>query len=243
MVRQVVLNNDAHRRLRVITSRGGEFGENVHVVPVIANELTSLVLDYPVCMMKDPDTGRFGLSALLGFEPGENLYLEGDRWNASYVPLHVRRQPFMVSFSKDQSGKKIPESAVISIDLDSERVQESHGEALFNEDGSNTAYLDGIHDLLSGLMAGIESTHAFMEVLSAHDLIEAAQVNITFADGEQKRYEGIYTVNDEKLSELSGDDLEQMHRRGYLRASSLLLASLGHIQKLIGLRNAQHATR
>lgn len=237
MAKLETLNNDTHRKLRVITSRGAKYGENVHIVPVVADELRSLVLDYPVCMTKDPETGQFGLSALLGFEPGENLYLKGDQWNASYVPVHVRRQPFMVGFPSQGGAKGRPEKAVITIDMDSKRVQKAKGEALFAEDGSNSPYLDSVHDLLAGLMASIESTKAFLEVLAGRDLIEPAQFNITFADGEQKRYEGIYTVNDEKLGELRRGDLQDLHSRGYLQASYLLLTSLGHVQKLISLKN------
>lgn len=239
MVNQVSLNSETHRNVRVNTSRGAEFGENVHIVPVIADELRSLVLDYPVCMIKDPETGQFSLSVLLGFEPGENLYLDGDDWSASYVPLHVRRQPFMVGFSLDENGQRIPDSAVISIDMDNPRVQDEKGEALFKEDGSSTEYLDGVSNLLFGLMNGIESTKVFVETLVEHDLVEAAQINITFADGEQKTYDGIYTVHDEKLSELEGEVLQSLHERGFLQASYLLLASMGHIQKLIQLKNAR----
>ena len=90
-------------------------------------------------------------------------------------------------------------------------------------------------------MAGIESTKAFIETLSSHDLIEPAQFNITFADGEQKRYEGMYTVNDEKLGQLTGDSLQQLHKRGYLQACHLLLASLGQVQRLIGLKNERRS--
>jgi len=239
MAKQVALNSEIHRNLRVNTSRGAEFGENIHIVPVIADELRSLVLDYPVCMIKDPETGRFSLSALLGFEPGENLFLEGDRWNASYLPLHVRRQPFMVGFSLDENGHRIPDSAVISIDMDNPRVQESRGEALFKEDGSSTEYLDGVSNLLFGLMNGIESTNVFIETLVELDLVEMAQINITFADGEQKTYDGIYTVHDEKLSELEGEVLQSLHDRGFLQASFLILASMGHVQKLIKLKNTR----
>jgi hypothetical protein len=238
VVNLVALNNQQHKHLRVITARGAEFGENVHLLPVIADELSKLVLDYPVCMTKDPETGRFGLTALLGFDAGENLFLDGNRWKATYVPLHVRRQPFMVGFSRDQEGNKTSDGAVITLDLDSSRVQETEGEFLFNEDGSNSKFLDAVSDILSSLMSGIEATKAFIETLSSHDLIEPAQINITFADGEQKRYDGLYTVNDEKLHELSADVLLQMYQNGYLQACILLNASVGHVSKLIGWKNA-----
>lgn len=239
MANPVALNRDAHQNLRVITSRGARFGENVHIVPVVADELGSLVLDYPVCLVKNQETGQFGLSALLGFEPGENLYLQGDQWDAGYVPLHVRRQPFMLGFSSPDGEGRKQENALITIDLDSKRVQETEGESLFADDGIPTSYLQNIQNLLAGLMAGNESTKAFIDSLSEHELIEPALLNITFADGEQKRYEGIYTVSDQKLAELTGDTLQELHVRGYLQASYLLIASLGHVTKLISRKNVR----
>ena len=144
MVNQVALNKNTHRKLRVITDRGAEYGENVHIVPVIADELQSLVLEYPVCLIKNPATDHFEMSALLGFEADENLYLDGNEWQATYIPLHIRRQPFLVGFSEDEQGNRDPNSGLLSVDLDSPRVQESEGEALFNEDGSNSEFLDQV---------------------------------------------------------------------------------------------------
>lgn len=235
MVNPVALHNKTHRNTRVITIRSAEFGENIHFVPVLGDELRHLVLDYPVCFMKDPETGQFGLFALMGFEPGQNLYLQGERWNATYVPLHIRRQPFMVARPPEGSSGK----AVISLDMDSPRVQELSGEALFNEDGSNTPYLDQVIQIMSALIAGTDSTSAFVDTVAGLDLIEATQLDITFADGEKKRFEGLYTISAEKMRELSGDDLEQLHKRGFLEACTLITASMGQVQHLIDLRNAR----
>ncbi|RME62525.1 MAG: SapC protein [Alphaproteobacteria bacterium] len=243
MPNPVVLNNEAHRRLRIITARGAAYGEAVNFVPVIANELRGLAVNYPVCLMKDPETGQFGLFALLGFEAGENLFLRGRRWSASYIPMHVRRQPFMAGFSANEHTDGASPKAVILIDMDSKRVQESEGEALFAEDGGYSPYLRNISALLSSLVAGMESTKTFIDALSAHDLIEALQLNITLASGEQKSYDGIYTVNEESLGELSGIQLEQLHKKGYLQASHLMLASMGNIQKLIDLKNRRRENR
>lgn len=239
MANPVLLDNNKHRKLRVVTSRGAEYGENVHLVPVIADELNSLVLDYPVCLLKDDETGQFGLHALLGFDQGENLFLRGSQWDASYIPLHVKRQPFMVGFAANEPA--IPENAVITVDMDSKRVQESEGEALFTEDGSRTEYLAGIDNLLAGLMNGIETTEAYVAAIAELDLIESAQVNITFASGGQRTYDGLYTINADKLNELSGEALEELHRKGFLQASYLLLASMGQLQKLIARKNATGA--
>ena len=87
------------------------------------------------------------------------------------------------------------------------------------------------------MMAGIESNGAFIRYVTEHDLLEPAQLGVTFANGEKKRYDGIYTVHYENLAKVEGEALEEMHRRGYLRACHLLGASLGNVAKILRLKN------
>ncbi|AMX02908.1 SapC family protein [Microbulbifer thermotolerans] len=235
MAKAVALNNERHRNLRVITKRGAEYGENTNLVPVIADELRNLVLEYPVCITKNPNNGQFSLCALLGFEPDENLFLYGDEWKAEYLPLHIRRQPFMVGHKKTSAEGDT--EALIIIDTDSERVQEKEGERLFNDDGSKSSYLEEVTVILSQLISGMTSTSAFLKYLAEEDLIEPVQLSVRFSNGEQKRYEGLYTVNDEKLQKLDAARLVSMHQRGYLQAAYWLSASMGQVRKLIALKN------
>ncbi|WP_078083454.1 SapC family protein [Microbulbifer mangrovi] len=239
MSNTVALNNESHRNLKVITRRGAEYGEATHLVPVVANELRNLVLEYPVCITKDPNTGQFSLCALLGFEPGENLYLQEDNWDAQYIPMHIRRQPFMVGYRNPEAAVGEDRGAVITLDLDSKRVTEADagGERLFDDQGNNTPFMQQVSELLGQLMAGMESTTAFLTVLSDSDLIEPAHINVQFASGEQKRYEGLYTVNEDKLQKLDADKLVNMHQHGYLQAAYWLGASMGQVRKLIQRKN------
>lgn len=235
----VALNNESHRNLTVITKRGAEYGEATHLVPVVANELRNLVLEYPVCITKDPNTGQFSLCALLGFEPGENLYLQGDSWGAQYLPMHIRRQPFMVGYKNPQAADGDDRGAVITLDLESKRVRKEggEGERLFDDEGNNTPFMQEVSDLMGQLMAGMESTAVFLKALADNDLIEPAHINVQFATGEQKRYEGLYTVNEEKLQKLDADKLVYFHQHGYLQAAYWLGASMGQVRKLIQIKN------
>ncbi|QKX17555.1 SapC family protein [Microbulbifer sp. YPW1] len=239
MSNTVALNNESHRNLKVITRRGAEYGEGTHLVPVVANELRNLMLEYPVCITKDPNTGQFSLCALLGFEPGENLYLQGDSWDAQYIPMHIRRQPFMVGYRNPEAAVGEERGAVITLDLDSKRVTEegADGERLFDDQGNNTPFMQQVSDLLGQLMVGMESTTAFLSALADNDLIEPAHINVQFASGEHKRYEGLYTVNEDKLQKLDADKLVYMHQHGYLQAAYWLGASMGQIRKLIQKKN------
>lgn len=235
----VALNNESHRNLTVVTKRGAEYGEAIHLVPVVANELRNLVLEYPVCITKDPNNGQFSLCALLGFEPGENLYLQDENWDAQYIPMHMRRQPFMVGYRNPQAGPGEDKGALITLDLSSNRVRQEggEGERLFDDEGNNTPFMQQVNDLLGQLMAGMESTTAFLKTLADNDLIEPAHINVQFATGEQKRYEGLYTVNEEKLQKLDADKLVCMHQHGYLQAAYWLGASMGQVRQLIQRKN------
>ena len=165
------LNSNAHRDLRVVIKRGAKYGENTHLVPVVADELRSLVLEYPVILIKDKKSDRYSMCALLGFEQGENLFLDGEEWDAIYVPMHIRRQPFSLSYTAEKDGRPDPASLVIAIDMDSKRVQDEEGERLFDEDGNQSDLLKNVNDLLAGVGTAASANDAFIDALAEHDLI------------------------------------------------------------------------
>ncbi|HSG98266.1 MAG TPA: SapC family protein [Woeseiaceae bacterium] len=228
-----MLSSELHRDLRVVTGRGAEYGEATHIVPVSASELRHLVLEYPVILVRDSDSGRYRTCAILGFEEGENLFLDGEEWDASYVPAHFRRQPFSLVYTAEKDGKPDPSSLVISIDMDSKRIRKDEGEALFNEDGSHSDFLKRINDLLVHIGPSEVATEVFIETLGKHDLIEPARLEVQFEGGETKSFDGLYSVSEKKLNELEGDSLAELFRRGHLQAALLMLASIGNVRKLL----------
>ena len=232
------LNSEAHRDLRVVTKRGAEYGENTHVVPVVADELRDLVLEYPVILVKDKESGRFNMCAMLGFEQGENLFLDGEEWDATYIPVHIRRQPFSLTYTALKDGHLDPESLIISIDVESKRVQKEEGERLFDDEGKQTDFLKEVNGVLAGIGTSTASTEAFINALAEHDLIEPANLDVQFAGGEKKRFEGLYSVQDEKLGKIEGEALADLYKHGYLQAAWLMLASFGNVRKLL-LRRAK----
>ena len=90
MVRYELLNNVAHKDLRVVLRSGAEFGDEVGVVPAFPTEYAELQREYPLFLRKDPESGEYHSVALLGFENNENLFLQDGRWkptfpNAKYI--------------------------------------------------------------------------------------------------------------------------------------------------------------
>lgn len=229
----VPLDKNVHAKTRVLTGRGEQFGENKHLVPIIADEVNNLALEYPICFIKNNATGQFGLQVMLGFEPEENLFLEGENWQATYIPLHLLRQPFMVAVNVEEGTLPSADNTVITINMESTRVQQEQGEALFDEQGNASPFLDNINHMLSNLVNGMVRTDKFIETLLAHQLIEEVHVNVTFEGEQPKRFEGIYTVSEKTLTELDAKTLQQLNSKGYLQACYVILASMGNMQKLI----------
>jgi hypothetical protein len=255
-VNNVIINSNIHKNIKVCTGHGKKFGENIHFVPVIADELRSLMLEFPCCLLKNNQTGQFGLYALLGFEPGENLFLTDNGWNSHYIPLHIRRQPFMVGRIGDATATPRAENTVLTIDMDSLRVKQAadveDAQALFDDKQKPTSYLTSMSKMLFELSQGMQRTEHFIQVLADNDLIEPIQLNVTLnkviverhksaetkVATETKNFDGLYVINEKKLARLSGDLLAQLHKNGYLQACYLMMASIGQIQKLIQLRNS-----
>ena len=225
MARHVLLNNIEHRDLRVDTARGAALGDDLMLALTFPGEFRNVQAHYPIVFHKGAD-GRFQPVALFGFREKQNLFLQGSRWRAHYIPLSVERQPVLIG--RDGAGEP-----VIHIDLDSPRVGSTTGEALFREHGGTTEYLERMSSVLQTLHQGIATTPAFVDALLSNNLLESFVLDVELGDGAQHRLGGFYTIHEERLRALDGDALRQIHRAGHLEAAYMAIASLSNLRQLI----------
>lgn len=237
MGQQVMLNNIAHKDLRVITRYSAEFGDNVATAMIVPTEYAHVQREYPIFFRKDPATNEYMSVVLLGLQKDENLYLDEKGWNADYVPAVIARGPFYIGYQFRNAKGKLENNAVIHVDLEHPRVSKTEGEALFKPDGGNTRYLDGIADMLNGINQGLEITKPMFEAFQAAELIEPVQLEVKVNSEEQYNLTGLHTISREKLSKLDADTLFKLHRAGYLQGAFLVLSSLNNVQRLIDIKN------
>jgi hypothetical protein len=233
MARHAMLNNVAHKNLRVITRYGAQFGDNVGTVLTFPTEYADVQREYPIFFRKDPQSGEYSSVALLGFSKDENLFLEGDRWDAAYVPGVVARGPFLIGFQERTEGGEVRREPMIHVDLDNPRISETEGESVFLEMGGNSRYLDQIVSVLSGINEGIEISKAMFAMFTELNLIEPVNLEIKL-DGEE-RYDvvGLHTISEPKLRELGADAVYRLHRSGFLQGAYLVMTSLNNVRRLI----------
>jgi hypothetical protein len=233
MSNHALLNNLEHKDLRVITTRSAEYGDNVMLAVTFAGEFRNLQAHYPIVFRKNAQ-GQFEPVALLGFKDGQNLFLTQQGWDATYIPLTIERQPFLIGFSSDRQP-------LVHIELDSPRVSREQGEPVFREFGGNTDFLERMSSVLLAIHQGLADNEPFIGSLLQYELLESFVFDIQLNDGSQNRLAGFYTINEERLLNLSGAVLERLNRAGHLQAIYMAIASLSNFRALIERTNKPHA--
>ncbi len=226
MTQIVPLNKETHRSLVVDGRASAAYGDNRHFVRVIVKEFPDLLVHYPILFSKHPQTGEFYCGAMLGFEEGENLFLEEWQDRQFYRPLSLQRGPF---YSQGPD---------LAIDLDDPRVGAEGGKPLFTEQGEPTLYLQSIIWAFQDLNPGVEMTRLFIARLLELKLIEAVDVDAEFDDGSKRKCVGLYTIDQEALSALPDETVVELFRRGYLRLIHHMIASLKQVPALGRKKNS-----
>jgi hypothetical protein len=237
MAKIELLNNVDHKDLKVKIERSAELGDNLWYTPTFPQEFKSLQNSYPIVFTKNDSTGEFQAMALFGFEVGENLFLDEEGWNANYIPLSILRQPFLIGYQQAEKDGVPIRQMVISVDMDNPRVNETEGETVFMEHGGNSEYLERVNSILKAIYDGFERNSAFIEMLLGMDLLESFVLDVELDDGSEHRMSGFYTINEESLSGLTGDDLVILNNNGYLEPIYMAIASMSNIPLLVEKRN------
>ena len=236
MSRHAMLNSGEHAQLRVRTEPSAELGDAVMASLTVPIEFRRIQHNFPILFRRDNETGRFSALALLGFENGENLFLEGDRWDAEYKPLAMAIQPFLVGRSASGDGP-----SQVHVDLDHPRVSaDGEGVLLFDSTGQPTPYLERISAMLDELDQGYRASEDFFAALERYDLLEPFFLDVELKNGSKHRMAGYHLINEDKLRELEPGAVAELHTEGHLMPIFMALASLSNLSGLIARKNRRN---
>jgi len=234
-----LLNNVDHQDLKVIIDRSAEFGDNVWYAVTFPAEFRNLQRHYPIFFVKHPDSGEFQAVAMFGVVEGENLFLDDNGWSASYIPLNIMRQPFLIGFQEREQHGGVQREPVITVDMDHPRVNTEHGEPVFLEHGGNSEYLERVNSILHAVLEGMRHSKPFLDTLDELNLIESFVLDVQLDDGSEHRLAGFYTINEDVLKELDGEQLQRLNQKGYLEAIYMVIASMTNLPALLEKKNQQ----
>ena len=233
MVKHVQLNNVDHQDLRIKMERSRELGDDVMHCATYAFEFRNVQAHYPIVFHKDPTTGRYQAVALFGFEQGQNLFLSEEGWDAHYIPMIMQMQPFLIGYRQGGDASQTE----IHIDIDNPRCSLTEGTPVFLENGGQSDFLKHIAEILNTVHHAHQTNHAFMEALTALNLLEPFALDIELNDGSKNRLAGFHIINEEILYALDADQLGGLQRMNFLQPIYMAVASMSHFRDLIERKN------
>ena len=237
MVKHALLDNVTHKDLKIMVKRGAEYGDNLWHAPVVPREFRQVAATYPIVFRKVAASNQFEAVALFGFAAKENLFLDQQGWQADYIPLSVERIPFMIGQATDRiTGEQ---QLVMHVDMEHPRVSFTEGVSVFLEQGGNSPFLERMNSVLAELMSGLNASKRFVDILQAEDLLEPFTLKFPLNAGESIALAGFYTINEDVLRALNGDQLARLHNQNFLELIYLVIASLANIGKLIRKKQNQ----
>lgn len=220
-----LLNNVQHKDLRIVTQRGAQWGDDFMSAPVTVDEFRKLQAHYPIAFQRD-DKGGFVPTVLFGLQEGQNLFLNGEGWDADYLPLSVQRLPFAIGIADDELR--------MMVDLDSKRIsQGAEGEAVFLPQGGTTDFTEHANSVLRALHEGLQATTDFVQTLMQHDLLESFVLDVERPDGSRGQLAGFYIIHEERLAALDAGTVGLLHQADYLQPIYMAIASLSNFTALI----------
>lgn len=225
-----------HGALRIAPLRDFSIAARMHAVFVAATEIPEAALEYPIVFVQAGDLdaeGRPAVSpvALLGLAAGENLFVEGTRWKAQYLPAFVRRYPFVSS------------SGGTMIDTAWNGLSPLEGEPLFDAQGQPTAALDEALAFLARFDAEARRTRGFCARLVELEVLQPMQADATLPDGQTLTVEGFRVVDEERLRSLPDAVVLELHRSGMLMLMHLHRASLARMRQLVEMKARREQQR
>jgi hypothetical protein len=205
---------------------GGNYGfaAEVNSVPLMAVEFPQAVNEYAIVFggsEADPTP-----AAILGVRGNENLFL-GDNglWQAKYIPAFVRRYPFVFSHTEEKFVLCVDEGF-------SGFNREGRGHRLFNDDGSPTAYVDGILKFLQDYQTHFLATQRFCNKLRELGLLEPMSAQLTLQSGPALSLGGFMGISRERLKSLPGEALAELAKTDELELIYMHLHSLRNFDRL-----------
>ena len=229
--RAVALNRERHQKLRMNALPDHyAFAAKTNAVLLASTELAEAARDCPIVFV-GPEGGPFALAALVGLRNDENLLVDdAGRWDPqTYVPAFARRYPFVLAEGEDKSV------LTVCVDEAYSGLNEERGEALFEADGTESAYLKRVLDFLRAFHADMQRTRDFAARLNELGLLSSKVITIEqqrAGKTERQLLEGVWVVDEEKLRGIDDQRVVEVFRNGYMGWIYAHLLSLGNVRRL-----------
>jgi hypothetical protein len=227
-----LLDPARHRGLKMGTLADFSITKGMHGAFITVTEMPQAALEFPIVFIHSGErdaSGRPTVSpiVLLGLAVNENLYVDGARWDARYIPAFIRRYPFLTATLRNAGATGV------MVDRAWSGFSEQEGEALFEADDQPAPALQRAMEFLQMFETEAQRTRSFCARLAELDLLREMKADATLPKGETLSVDGFLVVDEEKLHKLAESVVIEAHRNGMLMLLHLHLASLANMRQMV----------
>jgi len=221
------LSNKLHAGLKLKQDPCLIQSKNKHFSPLVVGEFVPASQDFPIVFIKEQETGQFKSIALLGIEPGSNLFYSDKGWQGNYRPQAYSLSPFMVSQQTDEKD------AILCIDSQSPLINKEQGEAFFDENNAACDWVSKRGEQVVSYVEQTQLTQHFINVLLDFELLAPQTLTLKATGKKETSLNGLYAIDEKKLNALSSDKFDSLRQSGALVAIYASLISMQRIEALV----------
>ncbi|MBI2312809.1 MAG: SapC family protein [Betaproteobacteria bacterium] len=221
----------AHRVVFPQPGKVPAFCRAVNVLPLSFSEFARASHDFPIAFVSGDGGKSFAAMAVLGLNPGENLFVDGEGgWERSvYIPAYARRYPFcMAKVTVDDRPR---DERVVCVEQ--KAVSAESGEALYDDEGQPLPRWAAIEKFLRDYEADLLRTEEMCSTLRDFGLLAPFTMQAVPNQGAAIQLSGMHRVEEPKLESLTADQLRTLIRKGIMGRIYLHLASLDNFARLL----------
>ena len=214
------LEKQAHKNLKMKPFEDFSYAEHLHSALLAGSEFFAAGRSFPVVFVKNSQGKAVPIAVLSLNKTGHAL---GAKMEGVYVPAFIRRYPFIMD----------SKNSVLYFDKDCRALQEEEGDALFNEDGEVSEYLNEILKFNKELDNHYKLTEEFVEALEEKELLEPYQGQLNIND-QKVKLDQYLIINEQKLhSCLSDEEIVSWFKKGWIAWSYAQISSLSAMGKVV----------
>ena len=239
MPRLEALNFDAHGDLSLSKTSGQIYARDQHMLPLRVTEISRAVSDFPVVISRASGKGDLTLSALTSLEPGQNLFLDGDRWQSIFQPVLMQTHPFYL-----MNGPTPESEPLLGLDAQSPAlVGDGDGEKLFTQKGKPALWVGQKRAQLLDDARNMMHSFAFLELIDSLGLVRAIDISVKYGSDKINKIQGLNMINEDRFHDLAEADFLNLRAKGYLAPIYAMLFSVIQLNGLIRRHNLVNADR
>jgi hypothetical protein len=206
------------------------FAQKLNAIPISYTEFAPAARDYPIVFTSGDGGKSFAPVAVLGMTAGENLYANGDGWvSGVYVPAYARRYPFCMAKVKLNDVQQ--QNRIICVEK--AHLDESGGEAMFDDQGEPSAKWRDMQRLLAEYEADLERARELCAILADYALLEPFSMQAKTAQGGALQLTGMHRVDEKKIEHLNVSQFKNLAKKGVLGRLYAHLLSLENFSRLL----------